>query len=78
MKVAIKIYEAESHGSNLVDVVVNNRYVIGFYGLPIDDILASLKEQGVTNWTISKLGDSDTFIHKMTNLVYHGDIEVTE
>ena len=77
MKVAIKIYEmTDSDGNVLHDVVVNNRYVITFIHMDADGVVAALKSEGVTCWATSNLGDPDLFEHKLTNLVWHGDIEV--
>lgn len=78
MKVAVKVYEVTAGGHLIQDVVVNNRYVITFCGPSVECIVQALKEKGVTDWTISKLGSAETFTHKLTNLVWYGDIEVTE
>ena len=78
MKVAVKIYEVADGGHLIQDVVVNNRYVIPFNGPSVECIVQSLKEKGVTDWAKLKLGSNGCFEHKLTNLVWHGDIEVTE
>lgn len=78
MKVAVKIYEVAEDGHWIQDVVVNNRYVIPFAGPSVDNIVQSLKEKGVTDWATFQLGHQACFEHKLTNLVWNGDIEVTE
>ncbi|WFZ78550.1 hypothetical protein MQM1_068 [Aeromonas phage vB_AsaP_MQM1] len=77
MKVAIKVYEmTDPDGNVLHDVVVNNRYVITFIYLTVEEVVAALNLRGVTGWVTSKIGAPDLFEHKLTNLAWHGDIEV--
>ena len=80
MKVAVKVYEEKGEdGVTVQDVVVNNRYIIPFIALSLEEILRALKVHGVTDrWELYKLGDKGCFEHKLTNLIWHGDIEVTE
>ena len=76
MRVAIKIYEIVSDGDKLRDVVVNNRFVIPFAELSVEQIVRCLTEGGVDGWAKTKLSGPGVFPHKVTNLVYRGDIEV--